>query len=521
MNKDQLKQRFSDFGEVVDVHLPASKRTSTNLPDGRSMKIPPHAGYAFVEFDTREQAQEAITAVNDSRIGGRKVAVDFAYDIRLYKAACRKSAGKAEQLDAAKPSEKDEEMKEEEDEEEVESPKASKKRSVPIEVDTPTSSKKAKTDEESRKLFLINIPYDSDRAAIVSGLCAFAKINEKSDIESVLLVKDKDGKFLGKAFVVLREATIATKILDLEKSSLPEMFGDLYKNKDGRLSTAPIEGVGCLVNGRRIAIMKALTKSQVEEEKKKKDEESNPRNPKLVNRMNLELINAGWINEEHDSWKHLDPRERNIRTASNEERKIKLKNPNYVVNTKRLTVKNVPKHFENGDLMKAIASAMKLTGPSKLKRCGVLKVAIVKDKVPIVDVDSNQQKKPQEWSLEMDESEDEKDVVPTKGNNEKVKMKKKSRGFAFVDFSSTENALRCLNAMNNVAGSFGDGTGTRRPIVEFSFDDVRKLQIQKARLEKMGGIRDTPVKVIKKGKRLGRGQKQRMKRRLANQPAQE
>jgi RNA recognition motif-containing protein len=194
-----------------------------------------------------------------------------------------------------------------------------------------------------------------------------------------------------------------------------------------------------------------------------------------------------------------------------------LKNPNYVVNTKRLTVKNVPKHFENGDLMKAIANAMKLTGPSKLKRCGVLKVAIVKDKVPVVDADSSQHKKPQEWSLEMDESEDEKDVEMNKGN-EKIKMKKKSRGFAFVDFNSTENALRCLNAMNNVVGAFGDGTGTRRPIVEFSFDDVRKLQIQKARLEKMGGVRDTPVKVIKKGKRLGRGQKQRLKRRLAKQP---
>ena len=525
VTKEQLKQRFSDYGDVIDVHLPASKRTSSELPNGRTMKIPPHAGYGFVEFDTREQAQAAITAVNDTRIGGRKVAVDFAYDIRLYKAACKKSAGKGEQLDSSKPAEKDEEMKEEE-EEEIESPKESKKRSSdPISVDTPVASKKSRTDppasEESRKLFIINIPYDSDRSAIVSGLCSFAKINEKSDIESVLLVKDKEGKFMGKAFVVFRETAVAEKILNLEKSSLPEMFGDMYKNKSGRLATAPIEGVGCLVNGRRVAIMKALSKTQVEEEKKKKEEESNPKNPKIVNRMNLDLINAGWINEEHESWKNLDPRERAIRTASNEERKIKLKNPNYVVNTKRLTIKNVPKQFENGDLMKAIIVAMRSTGPKKLKQAGILKVAIVKDKIPVVDGESVQTKKPEEWSLEMD-SDTEEQQAPNH-LNEKVKMKKRSRGFAFVDFDSTENALRCLNAMNNVIGAFGDGTGTRRPIVEFSFDDVRKLQIQKARLEKTGGAMVKDTSMVKKTgamkKRLGRGQKQRLRRRLAKEQA--
>ena len=517
VTKDQLKSRFSDYGEVVDVHLPPSKRTSTDLPNGKRLQIPPHAGYAFVEFDTREQAQQAITGVNDSRVGGRRVAVDFAYDIRLYKAACRKSATKTDATETpSKPADKDEDMKEEES---MPEPEKSLKR--PSVAETPVNAKKSKTEEvvslddaDTRKLFLINIPYDADRSAIVSGLCEFGKIKEKSDIESVLLVKDKEGKFLGKAFVVFKQVDGAEKVLQLEKSSLPEMFGDMYKNKDGRLATAPIEGVGCLVNGRRIGIMKALTRAQVEVEKQKKEQESNPKNPKLINRMNLELINAGWINEQHESWKQLDARERNIRIASNEERKIKLKNPNYVINTKRLTVKNVPKHFENGDLMKVVVASMKLTGPGKLKRGGILKVAIVKDKVPIVDHTNMQVKKAEDWNLEMEDSGDELLPAANGAPQDKVKMKKKSRGFAFVDFNSTENALRCLNALNNVPGGFGDGTGTRRPIVEFSFDDVRKLQIQKARLDKTGG-KEVHVVSVKKNKRLGRGQKQRLKRRLA------
>ena len=93
VTKEQLQERFQDYGEIIEVSLPASKRTTPFAADGRRMKVPPHAGYAFVEFDTREQGQAAITAVNGNRLGGRPVAVDFAYDSRLYGRLKKGAAG--------------------------------------------------------------------------------------------------------------------------------------------------------------------------------------------------------------------------------------------------------------------------------------------------------------------------------------------------------------------------------------------------------------------------------------------
>jgi nucleolar protein 4 len=467
------------------------------------MRIPPHAGYAFVEFDTREQAQEAITAINETRIGGRRVAVDFAYDIRLYKAAS-KNAGK--QTSSTKTSE--EEMEDDEKSEDdipIATPLGKKRELV---LDENSGTKKQKIPEDSRKLFLVNVPYDSDKASIKTGICEFASISN-DDIESVLLVKDGE-KFSGKAFIIFRSVEVAEKVLNLERSSLPQMFGDMYKNKDGRLATAPIEGVGCLVNGRRIAIMKSLTREEVEKEKLRKEEENKPKSSKVVNRQHIDLINAGWINEQHESWSSLSAAEQKIRTASNEERKFKLGNANYIINPKRLTIKNVPKHFENGDLMKAIISALGMTGSKKIKRAGIRKVAIVKDKIQVVGKSTVEQP---DWNMDMPSD----DETKSPSTGAKMAIKKKSRGFAFVDFTNTESALSCLKAMNNIVGGFGSGIA-KRPIVEFSFDDVRKLQIQKNR--SLAVKKDTPPlrnENPKSIKRLGRGQKQRLKRKLAKE----
>jgi len=486
------------------------------------MRIPPHAGYGFVEFDTREQAQTAINAVNDARVGGRRIAVDFAYDIRLYKAA-NKNAQK--QPSSAPPSSKKDEMKSEDEEDKSEgeemaitTPLTKKRPSLSPDDSQNQQTKRAKTtDEESRKLFLVNVPYESDKAAIKSGICDFAKIDE-STIQTILMVNEPEtGKFTGKAFVIFHEAAIAEKVLTLEKSSLPQMFGDMYKNKDGKMSTAPIEGVGCVVNGRRIAILKSLSKEQVEKEKQKKEDENKPKSAKVVNRQHIDLINSGWINETHESWSLLSPLEQRIRAASNEERKFKVGNPNFIINTKRLTVKNIPKTFENGDLQKAVISAMGLTGTKKAKRAGLKKVAIVKDKVEVADPNSLIQSASAapEWTMDMD-SEDESNTVSTPGV--KTVIKKKSRGFAFIDFTTAEAALKCLQAMNNVPGAFGSGIA-KRPIVEFSFDDIRKLQIQQNRAQSKARKVENGIPAIQKSaiKRLGRGQKQRLKRRLAKE----
>ena len=511
VNVEKLRERFQDFGEIVEVVLPPSKRTSPVSADGRRMKIPPHAGYAFVEFDTREQAQSAMTAVNGSRIGGRPVAVDFAYDARLFKLIKEKGGeAKTEAPKAKVQVEVKKEVPRESVKREVSSSVVESEVVQPIKKQKSTSANE-ESEADARKLFLVNVPFDAERGDVVSSISEFGKV-EQSDIESVMFVKDKETKKpTGKCFIVFRSVSSCEKVLNMEKSAVPELFGDLYK-KDKHV-VAPLEGAGCIILGRRVSILKPLSKDELEKQKREKEDENQPKNPKVVNRKNIDYVNAGWINETHEEiWNQLSLKDQQMRTACNEEKKFKLKNPNFVINTKRLTIRNVPKRMENGDLQAAIIRAMGINGAKKSKQAGITKVAIVKDKLMVAVGD----RKPMETDFDMNapesDGEDEK-----KTTSLEMKEKKRSRGFAFVDLVDSERALKCLEAMNNVPGAFGDVDPKRRPIVEFSFDDVRKLQIQQQRAIKQANKRKDDVKPVKAkpsiSKKLSRGQKQREKRR--------
>ena len=65
-NEDDLKQLFSEFGEVVSVNI------VRHLDSGRSK------GFAFVEMDSENNANNAIQALNDSEFGGRAIKVSVA-----------------------------------------------------------------------------------------------------------------------------------------------------------------------------------------------------------------------------------------------------------------------------------------------------------------------------------------------------------------------------------------------------------------------------------------------------------
>ena len=64
----QLQELLADVGEIKDVYLPADRVT------GRPR------GFAFVEFSSPEEAQEAIEKFNDYEFNGRKLRVNEAED---------------------------------------------------------------------------------------------------------------------------------------------------------------------------------------------------------------------------------------------------------------------------------------------------------------------------------------------------------------------------------------------------------------------------------------------------------
>ncbi len=66
--QDRLREAFATAGQVVNVHIGTDRET------GRSR------GFAFVEFSSDGEAQNAISSFNDFELDGRKLRVNAAED---------------------------------------------------------------------------------------------------------------------------------------------------------------------------------------------------------------------------------------------------------------------------------------------------------------------------------------------------------------------------------------------------------------------------------------------------------
>ncbi len=67
MSPDDIKEVFLPYGNVLNVRIITDKQT------GRSK------GYAFVEMENEEDAQNAIKALNETEVKGRNVKVNTAH----------------------------------------------------------------------------------------------------------------------------------------------------------------------------------------------------------------------------------------------------------------------------------------------------------------------------------------------------------------------------------------------------------------------------------------------------------
>jgi len=66
VNDEELKQTFAKHGNVV------SAKVVTDRNSGRSR------GFGFVEMESADDAQKAMSTLNDSEMGGRKIVVNEA-----------------------------------------------------------------------------------------------------------------------------------------------------------------------------------------------------------------------------------------------------------------------------------------------------------------------------------------------------------------------------------------------------------------------------------------------------------
>lgn len=94
VNQEMIRAAFIPFGDLIEINMPLDYATQK------------HKGFAFVEFEEKEDAASAIENMNDAEICGRTIRVNLAKPIRATESSTRavwqsdqwlqKYAGKAE-----------------------------------------------------------------------------------------------------------------------------------------------------------------------------------------------------------------------------------------------------------------------------------------------------------------------------------------------------------------------------------------------------------------------------------------
>ncbi|CAH8617999.1 unnamed protein product [Schistosoma haematobium] len=128
------------------------------------------------------------------------------------------------------------------------------------------------------------------------------------------------------------------------------------------------------------------------------------------------------------------------RDALLREKKKKLTDPNYFISDVRLCLRNLPLHVSDDDLKSACMKFLKKSTDHRILECRIMR------------------------------------------NLQPGRQQYRSLGYGFVAFTNHENALSVLYGLNNNPNAFPPSN--RRPIVEFSLENMRALQLKQKRAEK-------------------------------------
>jgi len=420
-DENSLKKFFSPHGPVVDVNI-------LKKPDGRMV------GCAFVEFKKVEDAGAAIKAANAAQFLGRTMAVDWAVPKEVFKqkeevqmedenipnadgikedeptaeSAEAESEDDDEDEDDEEDDEEDDDEDDDEDDEEEDvkqedDDKSDEEMEEEERAPKPHNLKPGHDIAEGRTVFIRSLSYDTEEEDLRDlmeeyfGQVVFAK-----------LVMDKVmGHPRGTAFVKFRTREDAEKCVEVG---------------DG--------ADGVYLDNRKLIIMMAQEKGEVEQKQKEREKKE----PK--DNRNLYLAREGIIREGTAAADGVSESDMARRKVLEKQKKNMLKNLNMFVSSNRLCVRNLPTYVDDTKLRTMFAKAV-----SKSARISESKVM--------------------------------KDMTAP---NQII-----SKEFGFVTFEKHEDALMGLRNVNNNPTIF---TSERRPIVEFSIENRKALLARQKRMEK-------------------------------------
>ncbi|XP_004856457.1 RNA-binding protein 28 isoform X2 [Heterocephalus glaber] len=468
-SEDDLKTVFSQFGAVLEVNIPRK-------PDGKMR------GFAFVQFKNLLEAGKALKGMNMKDIKGRTVAVDWAVAKDKYKNTQSVSApgeekcfelkhqgsvkknGRAEEkedndgdVDVGVDSDDGDSDEDEEKEENKESKvtkhvhvqKRAVKRAFPVESSDEDDSHED-TDLEERGSI------DSEEELVPSDSSA-----EEQEDKDVRISKKK--KKLPSDVSEGKTVFIRNLSFDSEEEEVGELLQQFGALKYVRIVLHPdtehskgcafaqfmtqeatqkclaaaspeTEGGGLKLNGRQLKVDLAVTRDEAAKlQTKKVKKPTGTRNLYLAREG---LIRAGTKAAEGVSAADMAKRER-FELLKHQ----KLKDQNIFVSQTRLCLHNLPKAVDDKQLRKLLLNATRGEKGVHIKECRVMR-----------------------------------DLKGVHGN-----MKGQSLGYAFAEFQEHEHALRALRHINNNPEVFGPH---KRPIVEFSLEDRRKLKMKELRIQR-------------------------------------
>ncbi len=201
------------------------------------------------------------------------------------------------------------------------------------------------------------------------------------------------------------------------------------------------------VDGRKIQIDMAVSRTKVYDIiQDRKSAESEPQDNR-----NLALAKEGIIYPNSYEAKDVSKADMIRRQKLEESNKLKLQILHYFVSPTRLSVHNIPIKCSDDELRKIFQDAIdegsgRVNADNTFKKSGITECRIMRDMSRV--------------------------------NSEGVH---RSKGFGFVEFTTTALAKKALHAVNNNGVLFKNG---QRPIVQFSIEDMRALKKKQERYEK-------------------------------------
>jgi len=423
-DEETLQNLFSKHGQVVDVNI-------LKKADGRMV------GCAFVEFKKVTEATNALKDLNSSQMLGRTIAVDWAVPKEVFndKKVVKEETVVKEEIkeeevtaeededservsewikeededDMAEDSDEeegDEEGNEEDDEEEEDQEEEEFKEKKPA------HNLKAGHDiGEGKTVFIRNLSYDSEEHEVKAlmeeffGRVAFAK----------LVVDKVMGHPRGTAFVKFLRKEDAAKAIH---------------------EASPEGEQGIFLAERRLQVMLAQNKEDVQEKQKAREEEKK----EGKDQRNLYLAREGMVREGTQAADGVSASDMAKRKVVEKQKKHLLKNLNMFVSSTRLCIRNLPPNVDDSKLKSLIVKNVPKT--AKVTECKVMR-----------------------------------DMAAGSSGGQKAPSKE----YAFVSFEKHLDTLAALRNMNNNPTMF---TKDRRPIVEFSIENRKALLARQKRLEK-------------------------------------